>query len=232
MVSNKIIPQYLTMTEMAARLIRERVLSGHYYSGDRLIPEKLEAELGLGRVAIREALRELTGSGLVVSLPNKGVIVAEPPDGDEIKAIYNARYALEGETAYQAAKNITPDVIARMEDLIKQMEATVKDPFNLILLNREFHLILYEASGWKPACRIIHQLFDQTLIFRGLHKSWVADDPALFHQDHRGIIEALKAGDAEAAKEKVVANIYRGFHQYVLNHTSSKKKNKKSGRNY
>jgi DNA-binding GntR family transcriptional regulator len=225
MVSSKIVPQYLTMTEIAARLIRERVLSGHYQSGNRLIPEKLEAEFGLGRVAIREALRELAGSGLVVSLPNKGVIVAEPPDPSEIKALYEARYALEGEAAYHAAKNITPEVIARMEELTEQMETVVKAPFNLILLNREFHLTLYEASGWKPACRIINQLFDQTLIFRGVYTDWVADDPTLFHQDHREIIEALKSGDAAAAKEKVVANIYRGFHQYILTRTASREKN-------
>jgi len=226
MISTKIAPQYLTMTEIAARLIRERVLAGDYHSGDRLIPEKLEGELGLGRVAIREALRELAGSGLVVSLPNKGVIVAEPPDPTEINALYEARYALEGEAAYHAARNIKPDVIARMEDLLQQMETTVKAPFNLILLNREFHLTLYEASGWKPACRIINQLFDQTLIYRGVHTAWVTDDPALFHQDHRGIIEALKSGDAAAAKEKVVANIARGFHQYVHIHTLSHKKKK------
>ena len=73
-------PLYQTMTEMSTQLIRENVIKGQYKSGTRLIPEKLEAELGLGRVAIREALRELTGSGLLVSLPNKGVIVADPPD--------------------------------------------------------------------------------------------------------------------------------------------------------
>ena len=51
------VPKHLTITEMATRLIRERILSGQYRSGTRLIPTKLEAELGLGRVAIREALR-------------------------------------------------------------------------------------------------------------------------------------------------------------------------------
>lgn len=217
MAVNSTIPQYQTMTEMAARLIRERVLSGHYHSGDRLIPEKLETELGLGRVSIREALRELAGSGLVDSLPNKGAVVAQPPAAEEIKALYEARYALEGEAAFRAAKIVTPAVLARMEDLLKQMEKTVKAAFNLVLLNREFHLTLYEASGWRSACRIINQLFDQTLIYRGAHKSWVADDPALFHRDHREIIDALEGGNAEAVKKKVMANIYRGFEQYVLN---------------
>jgi len=227
MALSKNIPKYQTMTEMAARLIRERVLSGQYRSGDRLIPEKLETETGLGRVAIRESLRELAGSGLVVSLPNKGVIVAEPPDPMEIKPLYEARYALEGAVTYQAAKKITPALIKRMEDLMQQMTIVGKAPapLDFTLLNREFHLILYEASGWKPTCRIINQLFDQTLIYRSLHTSWMADSPAGFHKDHQEIIKALKSGDAEAAKKRVVSNLYRGFHQYVLNRR--KKENSK-----
>ena len=110
------ITMYQTMTEIATRFIRERVLAGDYKPGSRLIPAKLEGELGLGRVAIREALRELAGSGMVVSMPNKGVIVADAPAPEEIAALYEARYALEGGAAYLAAKNMTPAVIGIPDD--------------------------------------------------------------------------------------------------------------------
>ncbi len=222
-------PLYQTMTDMATRLIRERVLTGQYKSGIRLIPEKLEAELGLGRVAIREALRELAGSGLVVSLPNKGVIVADPPDSVEITALYQARYALEGEAAYQATPKITPETIERLEGLLAQMEMEIDSLFNIVLLNREFHLTIYGVSGWKPACRIINQLFDQTLIFRSLNTSWIRDKNAgKYHNDHRRIIEAIRSGNAEAVKRRVIANISRGFNQFALNQTSLKIKVKKT----
>lgn len=218
MALSKNIPKYQTMTEMAARLIRERVFSGQYKSGDRLIPEKLEAEIGLGRAAIRESLRELVGSGLVVSLPNKGIIVANPPAPEEIKPLYEARYALEGEVTYQAAKKITPSVIEHLEDLVQQMTIASKTSEYLAynLLNNEFHLILYEASGWETTCHIITQLFDQTLIYRSLHTSWMKDSFAGFNHDHQEIIKALKSGNAEAAKKNVISNIHRGFNQYSL----------------
>lgn len=145
--THQAIPVYQTMTEIATRLIRERVLSGHYKPGSRLIPAKLEAELGLGRVAIREALRELTGSGMVVSLPNKGVIVTEAPSLEEIGALYETRCALEGGAAYLATKNMTRAVITRLEALEVQMEDESRSLFDCILLNREFHLTLYEISG-------------------------------------------------------------------------------------
>ena len=207
------ITMYQTMTEIATRFIRERVLSGDYKPGSRLIPAKLEGELGLGRVAIREALRELAGSGMVVSMPNKGVIVADAPAPEEIAALYEARYALEGGAAYLAAKNMTPAVIARLEALVVQMKEKAQSPFDVVLRNREFHLTLYEASGWKPACRIINQLIDQTLIYRSLRSAWRTADGRGFHEDHRQIVEALKAGAADVTKRLIIANISRGYQQ-------------------
>ena len=212
-VTHQAVPMYQTMTEIATRLIRERVLAGDYKPGSRLIPAKLEAELGLGRVAIREALRELVGSGMVISMANKGVIVADAPGPEEIAALYEARYALEGGTADLAAKNMTPAVIARLEALVVQMEEESQSPFDVVLRNREFHLTLYEASGWKSACRIINQLIDQTLIFRSLQSAWWTADPKAFYEDHRQIIEALKTGAANVAKRLVIANVSRGYQQ-------------------
>ena len=63
--------QYRTMTEIATDTIKEAIVGGAFTPGMRLIPNRLEKELNLGRVSIREALRELSGSGLVVSVPNK-----------------------------------------------------------------------------------------------------------------------------------------------------------------
>lgn len=218
--THQAIPVYQTMTEIATRLIRERVLSGHYKPGSRLIPAKLEAELGLGRVAIREALRELTGSGMVVSLPNKGVIVTEAPSLEEIGALYETRCALEGGAAYLATKNMTRAVITRLEALEVQMEDESRSLFDCILLNREFHLTLYEISGWKSACRIINQLIDQTMIFRGQRPEWTMD-PRAFFEDHRQIIEALKTDAADVTKRLVITNVSRGYQQICTSHSGS-----------
>lgn len=221
--THQAIPVYQTMTEIATRLIRERVLSGHYKPGSRLIPAKLEAELGLGRVAIREALRELTGSGMVVSLPNKGVIVTEAPSLEEIGALYETRCALEGGAAYLATKNMTRAVITRLEALEGQMEDESRSLFDCILLNREFHLTLYEISGWKSACRIINQLIDQTLIFRGQRPEWTMD-PRAFFEDHRQIMEALKTDAADVTKRLVITNVSRGINRYALRTAGRRRK--------
>jgi GntR family transcriptional repressor for pyruvate dehydrogenase complex len=146
-------------------------------------------------------------------MTNKGVIVAEAPGLEEIGALYEARCALEGEAAYFANKNMTPEVITRLEALVIQMEKESQSSFDLVLRNREFHLALYKASGWESACRIINQLIDQTLIFRSLRSTWWTADPGEFHEDHRRIIETLKAGAADVTKRLLIANVSRGYQQ-------------------
>ena len=205
------IPRHQTMTEMATRFIRERVLSGQYTSGFRLIPASLEAEFGLGRVAIREALRELAGSGLIISIPHKGAVVADAPSSEEVDALYEARYILEGNATYLATKKMTKEMIDRLEFLLSEMDEKSQSPFDYVLRNREFHLTLYEVSEWRSACRIINQLIDQVLIFRGLHSGWHTEDPKVLRQDHKRIIKALKSRAAHDAKKNVIANIRRGY---------------------
>lgn len=56
-----ILSQYRTMSEIAAEAIREAIGAAVYPPGTRLVPLKLEKELGLGRTAIREAHKERGG---------------------------------------------------------------------------------------------------------------------------------------------------------------------------
>ncbi len=81
-------PEYQTMTEMAATQLRKAIMMGDLPPGTRLIPVKLENELNLSRVSIREAIRELSGSALVETVMNVGAHVASPPSLDEIKEIF------------------------------------------------------------------------------------------------------------------------------------------------
>lgn len=215
------ISRHQTMTEMATRFIRERVLSGHYTSGYRLIPANLESEFGLGRVAIREALRELTGSGLIISSPHKGAIVADAPSPQEVDALYEARYVLEGNATFLATQKMTLEMITQLESLLWEMDEKSQSPFDYVLRNREFHLTLYEVSEWRSACRIINQLIDQVMIFRGLRSGWRTEDPKVLRQDHSRIMKALKDKAASDAKKYVIANIRRGYQR--LRNSSDRK---------
>jgi DNA-binding GntR family transcriptional regulator len=201
---------YRTMSEIAAEAIREAIGVATYPPGTRLVPIKLEKELGLGRTAIREALKELTCTGLVISVPNKGAVVAEPPQMDEVEQIFEIRYLLEGKAAYLATKRMTPDVLRRLEAAHERMCANSISGPDYFALNREFHLAIYQLSGWTFLYQIIVQLVEKVRLFRAYYP--LRDqDLDISNRDHEEILSSLKKGDADRVSHLIATNVRRGF---------------------
>ncbi len=194
-----------TMAEMAIDVIRSGILSGEFPQGARLIPGELETRLNLGRVPIREAIKELAGSGLVILQPNKGAVVSPMLSIEELCEIFELRYELEGKAAYRAALHAAPEQIARLRFL----NAVSRDTRQLVSYtqaNRAFHIELYRSSGWLFLLKTITELYDQMLIIR----SYFKHEPSLierFSDEHDGIIDALENREPENARDRVQAHI-------------------------
>ncbi|MFH2132914.1 MAG: GntR family transcriptional regulator [bacterium] len=210
------------MTESAALELRKAILRGVYPPGTRLVPAILEEDLQLSRTAIREAIRELVGTGLADSTTHKGACVADPLGIEEIREIFEIRYQLEGKAALLGTRHISADGMTEMEGLLDEMSGAKKgDRYMDFLLNQQFHVILYRASGWKYLVKVIDRMFDQVLAFRSslYHRfteeefatavNWETFKP--YHQDHIHILEAVKGRDHEGARAAVVDNLKRGL---------------------
>ena len=205
---------YRTMTEMAALALREAIIKGNLTPGTALVPAKLEGQLSLGRVAIREAIRELAGSGLVESIPNKGTFVAAPLTLEEIKEIYTVRYHIEAKAAALGASRITMEDLRRMEALHAVMCEESLPILDFFLPNREFHFILYRASGWSYLYKLISQIGDRVLAFRSF-RHFAMGDPSTFNQQHQMILDALKAGEFKKVGQLVKENLRSGLDQIL-----------------
>ena len=201
---------YRTMADLATESLRERLLVGRYSPGTRLIPSELEETLNLGRMAIREALKELIGSGLVIQKANKGICVAAPPSIFELDALFDARCALEGKTAAVSASRIDKESLANLERLYEEMEDPDKSPIEYHLTNRKFHLALYEASGWRHAVVCITHMLDQVLSYFGPRASQAELDFTDYNKEHRLILDAVYAKKTDEVHHLIVANINRG----------------------
>lgn len=201
---------YRTMADLATESLRERLLVGGFSPGTRLIPSELEETLNLGRMAIREALKELIGSGLVVQKANKGICVAAPPSAFELDALFDARCALEGKTAAVSASKIDKESLADLERLYEEMADPNKSPIEYHLINRKFHLALYQASGWRHAVVCITHMLDQVLSYFGPRVSKAELDFTAFNREHRLILDAVYAKKTDEVHDLIVANINRG----------------------
>src|SRR6478752_4080553 len=107
-----------------SKLVRDEMLAlilrGEIVPGQRINEPDVAARLQVSRVPVREALRELESSGLVISRKHSGVFVRQL-DAAEVRDLYQMRGLLDGFAGACAAR--LPD--ARRETLLTQLEASV-----------------------------------------------------------------------------------------------------------
>ncbi|MBW1700156.1 MAG: GntR family transcriptional regulator [Deltaproteobacteria bacterium] len=199
--------------------IKEAILKGEYRPGMRLIPAKMEQHLNLGRIAIREALRALEGSGLVLTIPNKGAVVANPASLEQIKEVFEIRFELEGKAVCLATTKISAQKLSELEEMNRDLSSYCHDSGKYFFYNRIFHLELYSASGWKFLCQIIEQLFDQVLVFRSFYPFKQADIDS-YLEDHKNILKSIRAKDVDAARRALINHLRAGFTHLIKQYTT------------
>ncbi len=212
----------MTMTETAVLEIRKGIMRGNLPAGTRLIPAKLEDEFGLSKTAIREAIRELVGTGLADSDTHKGAHVGHPLAIEEIREIFKFRYDLEGQAALLGCQTISDSDLKRMVEINHFVEESDDlSAVDFFFSNQKFHMILYRASGWQYLTKVIYRIYDQVLAFRSYQYS-LLDETALkkivhknshqpYQKDHLKITDAIAKRKPELTRKLIMANLERGL---------------------
>ena len=97
-----------TLTSMTADAIRERILRGHYPEGEPLRQDGIGTELGVSRIPVREALRQLEAEGLVTFNPHRGAVVSTL-SLKEIRELFELRADIEGDLIRRAVPHMTSE---------------------------------------------------------------------------------------------------------------------------
>ena len=87
--------EFKTIQEIIFDTLKQRIISGKYEPGKRLIANDLAEEFDISRMPVREALTRLASTGLVELIPYKGAIVNELTAEDFVEIFY-IRSVLEG----------------------------------------------------------------------------------------------------------------------------------------
>jgi DNA-binding GntR family transcriptional regulator len=187
--------------------IRQMILGGELVPNQRLVEADISETFGASRPAVREALRELTGEGLVERVANRGARVRAIGFEEAIE-IAEARRALESLCAGRAAEAITDDEIAELRQLGNIMRDAVDsgDRELYAAKNRELHDRVHEISGQRTAIALIRRLRGQNVRqqFRLAQKPGRADVSVL---EHLAIIEAICRRDRHAAEAAMAAHL-------------------------
>jgi GntR family transcriptional repressor for pyruvate dehydrogenase complex len=216
---------------VALRLVHRllgMVRTGNLKPGDRLPSERELAELfDVSRPTIREAIKALTMLGVLRTRHGGGIFVSPLEAADllgpltfflslrdvEVDHLYDARALIEGEIAARAACRASEADANELEALIAQQEGVVDNPVAYRDVDRRFHMRLAEISGNPFLARTAESLFTLGEEFRKIASETTAVISGSV-RDHKRIVVALRARDAEAARSAM-----RDHMQHVLTTT-------------
>jgi DNA-binding GntR family transcriptional regulator len=204
-----------SLGSLVAEEVERMIVSGEIAAGSRLNELALAAKLHVSRAPVREAIRGLERSGLVVTVVNQGSYVREVSETEAVE-IYRVRAVLTGAACAWLAAGIPREQLATLRDLVRRMEAAQKNDSapSYYALNRKFHGALLDFAGNGRAARICEGLGNELNLFR--RRALVpVENMQQSNEEHAAILRAIAAKDAARAREAGEQHILGGMRRFV-----------------
>lgn len=185
----------LSKSEQAYRLIRERIDSGRYVPGFRLVLAPIAAELDMSVVPVREAIRRLEAEGLVTFELNVGAQVALIQETEYLHTMQTLAL-VEGYATALATPGITADHLERAAAVNARMRETLEhfDPQRFTELNLEFHSVLFEACPNPHILDLVHRGWNRMKVLRNSSFSFVPGRARESVDEHDRILALIRDG--------------------------------------
>ena len=200
-----------TLAEQAYQELRARIIGGKLAGGARLFPNDLAADLGISPTPVKEACLRLEADGLVVTTARRGMAVRSFTEED-VEALYAARILIEKgalEAAFEAGR-VDAALKLRLAESLEGHRthaggSSLDDLARALTHDRAFHSALVEAAGiiliTETYARILGQTHTLFVSVPGEYDRSVAE--------HRAILDAIEADDAQAAVAALLTHLKR-----------------------
>ncbi len=221
-----------SVRELVADKLSAMIDCGVLRSGDDLPGERdLAATLGVSRDSVRGGIQLLVGRGVLAVLqgtrtrvlrkeadkPLSSFAEVRSPSRYRLEQIHQARMLVEAQVLELAAQAIEPKTLEFLSHSLQVQRTAVDDPLRFLMIDREFHLALYQSSGNPVLADYVGELHACMLDVRRIA---VSQPGAIARsiREHEAIVEALRAGSATAARRCMRAHIeqiYRSTRKLV-----------------
>jgi DNA-binding GntR family transcriptional regulator len=184
-----------TKQQRVYETIRQRIVTGVYSPGFRVVIDALASELGVSALPVREAIRRLEAEGLVIYRPNAGAQVT-PAEPELFIDEMSVLAVLEGYVTALAAPLLEDAAVARLGETTDLMASAMErmDPLAFGRHNLEFHEVFAERCPNQP---LVDMLRDVERRLAGLRRTVFTHIPyrgAASVAEHRKLIELVVSG--------------------------------------
>lgn len=183
----------LSKSEHAYQLVRERIESGRYVPGYRLVLGPIANELDMSVVPVREAIRRLEAEGLVTFERNVGAQVALIQE-TEYQHTMETLALVEGAATALAAVAATSEQLTRARAINETMRGMLEnlDPHRFTELNLEFHSVLFETCPNPHILDLVHRGWNRMKVLRDSSFSFVPGRAAESVAEHERLLTLLE----------------------------------------
>jgi len=200
------ITQQLSLSERAYAEIRRMIVRLDLAPGAVIREEALQETLGLGRTPIREALQRLVRDQFVTVIPRRGMYVSSIDVGD-LALLYETRAILEPYAMRLACARGTEMAWDEMAAVLEQASAS-SSPVELLAIDRRCRELVWSAADNRFLTDQLDMLYAHSDRLWHLYLGDVADLRGMI-AEHREILVALRAHDADRAAELIEAHMHR-----------------------
>ena len=198
---------YRSATDVAYQYLRGQILSGELVGGQRVNLDVVAGTLGVSRMPVRDAVRQLSSEGLLTLYPRRGVIVTSLSI-DDVLELFETRAVLEGLALRRGMRAIGSEERARLRETVDRLEAWHGDPGHYLLLHDEFHESLCAYSQRPRLLGHIRSIRESVApyirLFLKLHGQEMKGT------DHRAIVDAIDTGDPDEAERTIRHHVVAG----------------------
>jgi DNA-binding GntR family transcriptional regulator len=192
-----------TLHQQVLEQIRSAILFGQVPVGERLREVELAARLGVSRVPVREALRQLERESLVQSSPHRGTVVMGI-DEQEVDLLYHFRSELEAFAVRAVTRRPNlPEIVGRLQGLLDAMRlgARTGDVVEIAENDLEFHRTIVAGSDYRILARVWRSMDGpiRARVHRALNGPYRHVLVSYTAESHQPVVAAVASGDEDRA---------------------------------
>ncbi len=204
--------------------LRDRIISGRYVAGYRIVLDRVARELGVSVVPVREAIRRLEAESLVTFTHNVGAEVASIDVGDYADAMQTLAL-LEGAATAQAASHLSDDALTAASAINEQMRVLVDgnfDPRLFTELNQRFHQVICSFCPNHRLTELLGREWERVAVIRRNMFAFVQVRSMTSVREHDHILNLIRTGaGVEEVESTARQHKLRALYQYMEAHPAA-----------